>query len=235
MNANTRVSRGVQDDAEAGKHFRYAFTYEVPHAFVELPDPSDDRGWTRALEELMPGSEEPARVITAEQMRAVLPMMAGINTVETGLCVGTDAGSLSMGFLVVSVQHTGHDSPLLAAEGIFRAKEQQYFAHDTATEDVDHELGKGTRGTQDLLLATRLPCGPAVTSVSMRSMTLPAGNSEVPPPVLAIGSLQMVIPTPREYCAYVTISTPTIYHLDAYSARLAHIARTFSLDVPNEQ
>ncbi|MEU9652054.1 hypothetical protein AB0E00_24495 [Streptomyces sp. NPDC048110] len=235
MSLHSYEHRGMSGKAATGEHFRYAFKYEVPQAFVRFPETSDEAGWVAAMDELMPGSDEQARLNATAQMRTVLPLMTQPNTVETSACLGMEDDAVSMGFLIVSVQHTGHDNRLLAAEGIFRAKEQHYFAQDSATEDVDHELGKGTRGAQDLLLATQLPCGPGITSVSMRSLTLPTGDSGTEPPIMAIGLLQLLVPAPHDYCVYVTLSVPTIYHLDAYSARLAHIARTMSFNIPREE
>ncbi|WP_367043542.1 hypothetical protein [Streptomyces sp. Je 1-332] len=47
--------------------------------------------------------------------------------------------------------------------------------------------------------------------------------------------MQLVIPAPHDYCVYVTIATPSVYLLDSYCARLAHIGRTFTFDVQEEQ
>jgi hypothetical protein len=42
--------------------------------------------------------------------------------------------------------------------------------------------------------------------------------------------LQLILPAPRDCCAYVTIATPSVYLLDSYTERLAHIGRTFTFD-----
>lgn len=87
------------------------------------------------------------------------------------------------------------------------------------------------QGRQDTVLAVKLPCGPGVMSTSLRSLTLrdtdrPEGN------VFPLASLQLIVPAPSDYCVYVTLTTPSVYLLDSYSERLAHIGRTFSFDVP---
>ncbi len=94
-----------------------------------------------------------------------------------------------------------------------------------------------------MLLAVKLPSGPAVMSASLRLLTLPAsflaesgvtdatGDGETVRPTLPVASLQLIVPAPRDYCVYVTISTPSVFLLDSYCGRLAHIGRTFTFDV----
>ncbi|GAA1903491.1 hypothetical protein GCM10009716_11870 [Streptomyces sodiiphilus] len=208
----------------------YAFTAEVPPEFVPLPDASSAEEWYEALSTLMPGAEEQQLHDAAEQMRRTLPAMSHADTIRTALCAGIENDSLSIGILTVSLQRSGHESALVAAEGIFRAKKKSFFTEDEELVEVDRENAKGVQGRQDLLLATRLPCGPGVTSISLRSMTFRGAPGEAPPPVLGVASLQLIVPAPREYCVYLTVATPTITHIDAYSARLARIGHTLSFD-----
>ena len=79
-----------------------------------------------------------------------------------------------MGLLAVTVKPSGHRDRLLAAEGIYRAKEQKFFAREGHLQELDFALGKGVQGRQDMLLAAKLPSGPGVMSASLRMLTLPA-------------------------------------------------------------
>jgi hypothetical protein len=81
-----------------------------------------------------------------------------------------------------------------------------------------------------MVLATRLPCGPGVMSTSLRSLRLPPVDAGIKVPPLPMASLQLIVPAPQDYCVYVTISTPSVFLVDSYSARLSHIARTLSFD-----
>ncbi|WP_235978835.1 RodZ family helix-turn-helix domain-containing protein [Streptomyces lycii] len=292
----------------------YTFTHEVPEEFVRLPEPTASEGWREAMAKLMTDADAEQLAQASEQLRAQLPRLSGPDTtVLTAMCVGTEEVDgderLSMGLLAVTVRPSDHRDRLLAAEGIYRAKEKSFFAHDGKLQELDFPLGKGVQGRQDMLLAAKLPCGPGVMSTSLRTMTLPVSAvpttsavpatsaetetsaetatpvaaseaSVVPPdsaaspgsggtgpagavtnpaaagsaetavpdaagagagspvrpagagssarPSIAVAALQLIIPAPRDYCVYVTISTPSVFLLDSYSARLAHIGRTFS-------
>ncbi|GAA2132520.1 hypothetical protein [Streptomyces synnematoformans] len=216
----------------------YAFSYRVPDEFVRLPEADTLEGWDEALGRLMPDAEADEVAAAGLQLRRFLPMLSegGETTVLTAMCVGTEdvAGEerLSMGLLAVSAQASGHDDQLMAAEGIYRAKEQKFFAGEKEPQELDYELGKGLQGHQDMLLAVKLPGGPGVMSTSLRSLTLPGGDAETPAPMVPFASLQLIVPAPRGYCAYVTITTPSVFLLDSYCMRLAHIGRTFGFDVP---
>lgn len=48
-----------------------------------------------------------------------------------------------------------------------------------------------------------------------------------------MAALQLIVPAPHSYCVYVTISTPSVFLLDSYSARLAHIGRTLRFAEPH--
>lgn len=215
----------------------YAFRYRVPDEFVGLPETDTLAGWDEALGRLMPDANEAELAAAGLQMRRFLPLLAegGETTLRTAMCVGTEdvAGEerLSMGLLAVSARAGRHDDQLLAAEGIYRAKEQKFFAGAKEPLELDYELGKGLQGAQDMLLAVKLPGGPGVMSASLRSLTLPGGDGATPAPVIPFASLQLIVPAPRGYCAYVTIATPSVFLLDSYCMRLAHVGRTFSFDV----
>lgn len=150
-----------------------------------------------------------------------------------------------MGLLAVTVRPSGHRDRLLTAEGVYRAKERRFFSGEGDLRELDFPLGKGVQGRQDMVLAAKLPCGPGVMSTSLRMVTLPsrliaeAGLGDLAAgedvrPQLPMATLQLVVPAPRDYCVYVTISTPSVFLLDSYSARLARIGRTFSFDGPDE-
>lgn len=240
-------------EAAVARETPYAFQYTVPDEFVRLPDPTATEGWRQALARLMPDADEEQLASATEQLRATLPGLSagGEETVVlTALCLGTEdvAGDerLSMGLLAVTVKPSGHRDRLLAAEGTYRAKEQKFFASERDLQELDFPLGKGVQGRQDMLLAAKLPCGPGVMSTSLRLLTLPArfaaetgiadvvGTGEAVRPTLPMASLQLIVPAPRDYCVYVTISTPSVFLLDSYCGRLAQIGRTFSFDVPEE-
>ncbi|MFF8536954.1 hypothetical protein ACF07B_34185 [Streptomyces sp. NPDC015532] len=240
-------------ESAAARAVPYAFQYTVPDEFIRLPDPTAGEGWREALAQLMPDADEAQLASVTEQMRATIPglSMGGEETVVlTAMCLGTeDVGGderLSMGLLAVTTKPSGHRDRLLAAEGIYRAKEQKFFTGESELQELDFDLGKGLQGRQDMLLAAKLPCGPGVMSASLRSLTLPArfaaesgladvaGTGDLVRPTLPMASLQLIIPAPRAYCVYVTISTPSVFLLDSYCGRLAQIGRTFSFDVPQE-
>ncbi|MEV7892153.1 hypothetical protein ACWD3I_48785 [Streptomyces sp. NPDC002817] len=240
-------------EAAAAREIPYAFQYTVPDEFVRLPDPAADKGWGESLAQLMPDADEDQLASATDQLRATLPGLSagGEETVVlTAICLGTEdvAGDerLSMGLLAVTVKPSGHRDRLLAAEGIYRAKEQKFFANEHDLHELDFPLGKGVQGRQDMLLAAKLPSGPGVMSASLRLLTLPArfaaetgiadvaGTGETVRPTLPMASLQLIVPTPRDYCVYATISTPSVFLLDSYCGRLAQIGRTFTFDVPEQ-
>ncbi|MER7773398.1 hypothetical protein ABTZ21_00120 [Streptomyces sp. NPDC096191] len=236
-------------EAAAAREVPYAFRYTVPDEFVRLPDPTAVEGWREALARLVPDADEEQLASATEQMQAVLPGLSagGEDTIDlTAMCLGTEDVSgeerLSMGLLAVTVKPSEHRDRLLTAEGIYRAKHQKFFASESELQELDFELGKGAQGRQDMLLAVKLPAGPGVMSASLRLLTLPASlvteSGVVDPdadesirPTLPVASLQLIVPAPRDYCVYVTISTPSVFLLDSYCGRLAQIGRTFTFDV----
>ncbi|MEU0653293.1 hypothetical protein ACH41C_06760 [Streptomyces althioticus] len=247
------MTRGPVEAAD-GRPVPYAFRCTVPDEFVRLPDPGAVDGWYESLIRLVPDADETHLAAVAQQLRAALPGLSrgGEETVDmTALCLGTeDVGGeerLSMGLLAVTVRPSGHRDRLLTAEGIYRAKERRFFSRGSDLRELDFPLGKGVQGRQDMVLAAKLPCGPAVMSTSLRMVTLPArvvaesglgdiaadlAPGQTVRPRLPMATLQLVVPAPRDYCVYVTISTPSVFLLDSYSARLARIGRTFTFDAP---
>ncbi|MFY1678830.1 hypothetical protein [Streptomyces sp. WMMC905] len=219
-------------------HAAYAFRHQVPDEFVRLPDPTTSDGWRKAMGRLMPEADDEQREAAAARMRDYLPRLSRRGeetTILTAMCVGTENVEgderLSMGLLAVSVRPSGHQDPLLAAEGIYQAKARRLLTDARDVEEVDYPLGKGLQGEQDLVLAVKLPSGPGVMSTSLRSLTLPATEGR-PAPGVPMASLQLVIPAPRGYAVYVTIATPSVFLLDSYCLRLAHIGRSFDFDSP---
>ncbi|MFC8998787.1 hypothetical protein ACFT7U_24145 [Streptomyces rochei] len=220
----------------------YAFRYRLPEEFVTVEDPATVEGWADALAELMPGADVLERAQSAEKMRRTLPMFLerGDTLADIAMCLGAERvrseEKLSYGLLVVSVRPSDHSDRLLAAEGIYRAKERLFFVGETEVGELDFALGKGARGRQDMLLATKLPSGPGVMSASLRTVELRtpewplAGADDSTTQKIPMAVLQLIVPAPRDYCAYVTIATPSVYLLDSYSERLAHIGRTFVFD-----
>ncbi|MFJ6566810.1 hypothetical protein ACIQNU_05285 [Streptomyces sp. NPDC091292] len=255
----------------AAREVAYAFRYQVPDEFVRLPDPTASEGWREALAKLLPDADEAQLDSASDQMRASLPGLAAggtENVVLTAMCLGTESvvgpdgvadERLSMGLLAVTTRLSDHRDRLLAAEGIYRAKERKFFAGETRLQDLDFDLGKGVQGRQDMLLAAKLPAGPGIMSASLRMLTLPAafaagtgiadvtgtdtetgtgsrtGSGEPVRPTVPMASLQLIVPAPRDYCVYVTLSTPSVFLLDSYCGRLAHIGRTFTFDVPDDE
>ncbi|MFI7347843.1 hypothetical protein ACIBSR_16440 [Streptomyces sp. NPDC049936] len=220
----------------------YAFRYRLPEEFVTVEDPATVEGWAEALAELMPGAGTLERAQSAEKMRRSLPLFLerGDTLVDVAMCLGAERvrseDKLSYGLLVVSVRPSDHGERLLTAEGIYRAKERLFFAGEPEVEELDFALGKGVRGRQDMLLATKLPNGPGVMSASLRTVELrtadqvPEGAGSSRTQKIPMAVLQLIVPAPGDYCAYVTIATPSVYLLDSYSERLAHIGRTFTFD-----
>ncbi|WP_399887312.1 hypothetical protein ACGH7X_22485 [Streptomyces sp. BBFR51] len=249
------MTRTPIDDAAAARQVPYAFQYTVPDEFVRLPDPTAAEGWEEALKRLVPDADDEQLASASEQMRATLPGLSagGEDTVDlTAMCLGTEDVSgeerLSMGLLAVTVKPSEHHDRLLTAEGIYRAKHHRFFSDESGLQELDFDLGKGVQGRQDMLLAVKLPSGPAVMSASLRLLTLPASfvaesgvmdgadsgdDGEVIRPTLPVASLQLIVPAPRDYCVYVTISTPSVFLLDSYCGRLAQIGRTFTFEVDN--
>lgn len=240
-------------DSAARRAVPYAFQCTVPDEFVRLPDPGAVDGWREALARLVPDADEEQLDSATQQMRAALPGFSagGDDTVDlTAMCLGTENVSgeerLSMGLLAVTVRPSGHYDRLLTAEGIYRAKYEKFFAGESEPQELDFDLGKGAQGRQDMLLAAKLPCGPGVMSASLRLLTLPARfmtesgvlDADSPAgairPTLPVASLQLIVPAPRDYCVYVTISTPSVFLLDSYCGRLAQIGRTFTFDVAQQ-
>jgi len=219
----------------------YAFHYEIPEEFTSLPDPTASDGWDEAMRALMPAADDEQRSAASRQLRAQLPQMSSEEetVVLTALCLGTEEvdgeDRLSMGLLAISVRPSGHRDQLMTAEGIFRAKEQKFFGSGGALEEIDYDLGKGVQGPQDMLLAVKLPCGPAIMSTSLRSLKLPDGDEGRPGVTLPVAALQLVVPAPRDYIVYVTIATPSVFLLDSHGGRLAHIGRTLAFDAPESQ
>jgi hypothetical protein len=215
----------------------YAFTCDIPEEFVRLPNPTSSGGWREAMAKLMPGADEDALQAASAQIRSQLPALSqNESAIMSAMCVGTEEVDgderLSMGLLAVSVQASEHRDRLVAAEGIYQAKTRRFFEGQGDLEELDFPLGKGLQGRQDMVLAAKLPSGPGVMSVSMRSLTLPAGDPQTSA-VIPVAALQLIVPAPRDYCVYVTIATPSVHLLDSYSGRLAHIGRTFAFDVPD--
>ncbi|MEV0850275.1 hypothetical protein AB0J21_31140 [Streptomyces sp. NPDC049954] len=233
--------------AEAeGRGVPYAFHYRLPEEFVVVRDPDTAEGWKAALAELMPQAEAGERDDSAERLRRAAPLFAehGDTLVDLAMCLGAepvrDTDKLSYGVVVVSVRPSEHRDRLLAAEAAYRAKEHELREARGPLQEVDFELGKGVRGSTDTVLATKLPVGPAVMSVALRSVELrdPARTPEGAESAgrartLPMAVLQLVVPAARGYCVYVTLTTPSVYLLDSYAERLSHIARTFTFDVPD--
>ncbi|MFE9253385.1 hypothetical protein [Streptomyces sp. NPDC007088] len=221
--------------------YSYAFRHQVPEEFVELPEAEAEsaEGWRRAMERLMPDADEREREMSASALRAPLPLLeAGGTTLLSALCVGSEevdgTERLSMGLLAVSVRHSPHGPArrLATAEAIYRSTERTFFdgLPPERLTPLDLPRGKGAQGPQDMVLAVVLPAGPAVMSTSLRSLRLPPVDVGIETPPLAMAALQLVAPAPAGYCVYVTLSTPSVFLLDSYSARLSHIARTLVFD-----
>lgn len=226
-------------DSSDQRPFRYAFHHQVPDEFIRLPEPTASEGWREAVAALMPGTEEEQQDAASDALRSQLPHLHDReNVVLTAMCAGAEEVDgderLSLALLAITVRPSDHDPTrrTLIAEGIYRATEEKFFANEApeTLEELDFRLGKGVQGRQDMLLAAKLPCGPAIMSTSLRTLRLPALEGGIPVPPLAMATLQLIAPAPHGYCVYVTISTPSIFLLDSYSARLAHIGRTLSFD-----
>ncbi|MBD0842759.1 hypothetical protein ICC28_29325 [Streptomyces sp. TRM68416] len=218
---------------------RYSFHHEVPEEFVRLPDPTASDGWRQAVVELIPGSDEEQLEAFSAGLRRQLPLLsAKENVVLTAMCIGTEEVDgderLSMGLLAVTVRPSEHTpaTRLFTAEGIYQATVKKFFSgiDEEKLASLSLPLGEGLQGVQDMVLATKLPCGPGVMSTSLRSLQLPPLEAGLSLPPLATAAIQLVVPAPHSYCVYVTISTPSVFLLDSYSARLAHIGRTLKFD-----
>ncbi|MEU3900178.1 hypothetical protein [Streptomyces sp. NPDC045251] len=138
---------------------------------------------------------------------------------------------------LVTVRPSGHSPAqrLFTAEGIYQATARKFFSDvaEDRVEEISFPLGEGLQGPQDMALATKLPCGPGVMSASLRTLRLPALEAGIAVPPLPVASLQLIVPAPHSYCVYVTISTPSVFLLDSYSARLAHIGRSLRFGEPS--
>ncbi|MGV9984532.1 hypothetical protein [Streptomyces olivaceus] len=233
------VSHGPTEDLQRSTTapFHYSFHHDVPDEFVRLPEPTSSEGWRQAMAELLPGADTEARDAASEGLRRQLPLLSSReNVLLTAMCVGTEEVNggerLSMGLLAVTVRPSGHRPArrLFTAEGIYQATARKFFSNvaEERLEEVSYPLGEGLQGPQDMLLASKLPCGPGVMSTSLRSLRLPDIEAGVAVPPLPMAVLQLIVPAPHSYCVYITVSTPSVFLLDSYSARLAHIGRTLA-------
>ncbi|MFE1026698.1 hypothetical protein ACFW5I_19370 [Streptomyces sp. NPDC058818] len=238
------VTHGPADEIErnAAAPFQYAFHHDVPDEFVRLPEPTASEGWRQAMAELLPGADAEAQEAASDGLRRQLPLLsARENVLLTAMCIGTeevDGGErLSMGLLAVTVRPSEHSPAqrLFTAEGIYQATARKFFSNvsEDHLEEISFPLGEGLQGPQDMVLATKLPCGPGVMSTSLRTLRLPALEAGISVPPLPVAALQLIVPAPHSYCVYVTISTPSVFLLDSYSARLAHIGRTLTFGEPS--
>lgn len=236
------------------ENVRYAFRYELPGAFVHVRDPIRLDAWQEAAVELLPGADEVERAEYARQMLRSLPtvLVAEETLVDVAVCLGIedsdDGYRLSQGLLAVSARPSRHGDRLLAAEGIYRAKEQALFAGERDLTEIDLPRAKGRQGAKDTLLAVHLPCGPGVMSASVRAVRSadiaaslqngdapPAGSPAMVPDTVSLAALQLIIPAPHDYVVYITVSTPCVDLLTAYTERLSAIGRTFSFDSVQER
>ncbi|KAB8161387.1 hypothetical protein FH609_027185 [Streptomyces sp. 3MP-14] len=210
------------------------FTAQVPDSYVPLPDSPSPEEWSETLDRLLPTVGGEGRTYAMDNMPRLLPMLQVEEVCKTAVHISVENGSLALGMLVVGLLPTRHESALICAESIYRAKKEEYFREVPESElaEIDERLAKGLRGPEDTLLATKLPVGPGVTSVSLRSMTFPRppGIGQGPPPKLGVSFVQLAVPAPRDYTVYFTISTPTVHHTSVFANHLARIARTVSFD-----
>ncbi|KAB8166366.1 hypothetical protein FH609_023710 [Streptomyces sp. 3MP-14] len=225
------ASSGADRGPDRGQPFDYDFTCEVSEDFVTLPENDAPDAWRAALRELLPASDEDDLAAAAESMREVMDRFVPRNTVRTALCIGHREEQLVVGVLTFSVEWTAHESDLVIAEAIFRANRAGLFddlPQDALTE-IDTPLAKGVQGSQDTLLATRLPCGPGVSLTSLRSLKIP-GSEPGLGLTLGVAAMQLVVPAPRGYTLYVSLFTPTLDHLELFGGHLARIGRTLAFD-----
>ncbi len=220
---------------EVVSSLEYAFYSRIPEDYVPLPDTPSPGEWGEAVKRLLPGAPEQMLADVSLHLPRLHPLISRDGIIKSALCAGLEDGALSLGFLNVAVLATRHDSALVTAESIYQAKKEEYFGQEAeAPADIDQPEAKGLQGAQDTLLATRLPCGPGVTSISLRSVTFPGAEADATrtgvPPTLGVGFLQLAVPAPRDYSVYVTIATPTLRFLDTYSGHLAYVARHLSFD-----
>ncbi|MDT0267914.1 hypothetical protein RM844_16665 [Streptomyces sp. DSM 44915] len=214
------------------------FTARVPDSYVPLPERPDQAEWSETLDRLMPAAQAEGREFALANFPRVLPLLRADEVVKTALHISVVADELAFGALVVGLLPTRHESALVTAESIYRKKKEKFFG-DLPSEqltDIDEKLAKGLRGPEDTLLATKLPVGPAVTSISLRTLTMPRkpGLGEDGPPVkMGIALCQLTVPAPRDYTLYFTIATPTLKHTSVFSGHLAAIGRTVTFD-PDE-
>ncbi|MDT0445634.1 hypothetical protein [Streptomyces johnsoniae] len=218
----------------------YAFVSRIPDDYVPLPDTPSPDEWGDAVRRLLPGAPEEVLAEVSQHLPRLHPLISRDGVVKSALCAGLEDGALSLGFLSVAVLATRHDSALVTAESIYQAKKEEYFGQATEKPaDIDQPEAKGLQGPQDTLLASRLPCGPGVTSISLRSVTFPRAEADDtrtgPPPAIGVGFLQLAVPAPRDYSVYVSIATPTLRFLDTYSGHLAYVARHLSFDAAERE
>ncbi len=201
------VTHGPADEIErnAAAPFQYAFHHDVPDEFVRLPEPTASEGWRQAMAELLPGADAEAQEAASDGLRRQLPLLsARENVLLTAMCIGTeevDGGErLSMGLLAVTVRPSEHSPAqrLFTAEGIYQATARKFFSNvsEDRLEEISFPLGEGLQGPQDMVLATKLPCGPGVMSTSLRTLRLPALEAGISVPPLPVAALQLIVPAP---------------------------------------
>ncbi|MDT0309616.1 hypothetical protein RM780_22030 [Streptomyces sp. DSM 44917] len=229
------AARNAAAGAAPAQPFDYRFACEVPEDFVPLPRAGTDEEWREALRELLPKAEEDALHLAAAALQEALARLTPENTVRTALCVGHRDDTLVLGFLSVSVAHTGHRNDLVAAETVYRTLRQDLIGSGdgAAVTPIDRPRAKGVQGPQDTILAVRLPCGPAVSLTSLRAMVLPRPPGAQAEVRVGVANQQLIVPAPDTWSLYVTLFTPTLAHVDLFGAQLAAIGRTVTFDVPS--
>lgn len=220
----------------ASSDTEYCFEFLLPEGFVRLPHPDSDRDWKSAMKNFLPYATSEQNAQASEYIRDHLSLLYTREETVTDVAMFTgtelvgNEERLSAGMLLVAVRFTGHADQLAFAEAIYQAKRNKFLGETDCVDEIDQKKAKGFQGLQDTILATKLPSGPAIASISLRSTTLVDGSGDEH--VVAVASLQLIIPARENYAVYFTLTTPSVYLLDSYSSRLATVGKSFKFRFP---
>ncbi|MER5518699.1 hypothetical protein [Streptomyces sp. NPDC002763] len=195
-------------------------TFDVPEGFFTLPLSADPEARTALSDEfvrdLYSQGDEALWTPAAPYYAALAEQLAlsGVSYSALGLFSTEDDGVVQCAFTVAAVE-TDHADPDTAAHGILVALSRDPH-HDVRWMD--------------------LPCGPAVSCVTMREVTLsPELTADHAEKQLLTGQIQVHIPFPTgPYTAVFTLHTASTEYWNEFCDGTVGILRTVSFPAPED-
>lgn len=187
-------------------------SFVVPEGFHALPVDAthEERSAATAafVRDLYPGGDDTLRHSAAPFYELVTTAMAhaGLAYSAFGL-FGIDGGGVAHCSFTVAAYASDHDDPEIAAQGILAALADDPF-HDARWLD--------------------LPCGPAVSCITVRELTLsPDITSSGEPAQLVTGRIQVHVPFPTgPFTAVFTLDTAALAYWGEFCDMTTAILRT---------